>query len=302
MDHGHPSPGARPAPDTVRCRECPGHPVVPLPRGALLGAREPVAGGCLLCRRPLPTPHPADHLCRSCRGECLQCRAPVPEADRAREELCRSCRGECADCSAALPPMPWREPGRPDAGRLPRGEADRRCRPCRSAYLGAHPVARVLAALPPVLLRACGGTTSPLVGETVRDELQRLPPDVLIARIERRWWTFWSHRSLHVPRSEHDQGYGPDDVAYWLVLPHPCRVAQCEDGWLLDDSGVCPACRPAGRMAPETVDWQPEQRADPVRAAAIAADIRRELRWRHGAPRSGRRRAGVPRRGGEPEP
>ncbi|MGW4893515.1 hypothetical protein ACWEQL_14820 [Kitasatospora sp. NPDC004240] len=187
------------------------------------------------------------------RAGCAQCRAPLSEAER---------QGD-----------------RPPAGL---------CRACRSVYLNAHPVARVLAALPPVLLRACGGSADALVRETVREELQRLSADVLIARIERRWWAFWSHRPLSVPRSEDDQGYGPDDVAYWLVIPHPCRVTQCEDGWLLDDSGVCPVCRPVGRMEPETVDWEPERRADPVRAAAIAADIRRELRWRHGVPRSGR--------------
>ncbi|MGW6916398.1 hypothetical protein ACWGB8_21620 [Kitasatospora sp. NPDC054939] len=190
--------------------------------------------------------------------------------------------------------MPLREPGWPGAGRLRRGDGDERCRPCLGAYLTANPVAKVLAALPAALMRACGGSADALVRETVYEELQRLAPEVLIARIERRWWTFWSHRPLRVPRSEADQGYGPDDVAYWLVLPHPCREAQCEDGWLLDDSGVCPVCRPAGRMVPETVDWEPEQRADPVRAAAIAADIRRELRWRHGAPRSGRRRPAGP--------
>ena len=274
-------------PDIFRCRECPSHPVLPVPCAI-------DTSKCRRCqgeRRYLPLPHPSDHLCSVCRSECVHCMAPMFTDAVPRDGMCRACRGLCDTCGTDLEPMPLIDPAWPEAGRKVRSAAQKRCKGCTTAYLNFNPFVKVASALPLALLRECGDTTPALVADTIRSELEYHSPEELIARIERRWWTVWSNRRLSREDTEDVRGYGPDDVAYWLVAPPQCANRDCEDGWLADDSGPCPECRqPNSSMNPVTIDWQPANRTDPERASVIAAEIRHELRWRYGVPRSQRGR------------
>lgn len=263
----------------VQCDVCPGRPVLPTPDAHADTRR------CVRCQgqdRWLPLPHPDDHLCAVCRRECPGCRALTAEENT----LCLDCRGRCRVCRGERPPRPVGEPVRIGVGERKDGTFrkyekvywpqtwDRDlCDAC--AAPPRHPLRAALAALPEKLIRACGGTAPRRAVETIEAELAFRTPVQLAERIERRWWGGWASRPLQRKSDGADEGYGPDDVAVWLVAPHPCR-ARCEDGWQPDDPGrLCPVCRGASarRLAErdDDEDGYPEQRAQ-REAAATGAD------------------------------
>ncbi|WP_165953792.1 hypothetical protein [Streptomyces sp. 8K308] len=125
---------------------------------------------------------------------------------------------------------------------FPRSWEEGLCDGCRTAATSADPVRRVLAALPEKLLLACGRTAPPTVVATIRAELAHHTPGQLAERIERRWYGSWNSRPLTRESDNRQDGYGPDDVAVWLLAPHPCR-ARCDDGWDPANSDRrCPHC------------------------------------------------------------
>ncbi|MFP8906563.1 hypothetical protein [Streptomyces atacamensis] len=240
----------------VRCGTCPGMPLLPTPCDI-------DTGKCLRCQdrsRPLPVPHPEDHLCDVCRRECPGCGAPSAQGGR-----CRACRGLCRTCHAPLPARPGDTavrgesgPRSPDgAGRpgeraprrervyFPRSRLDGQCDTCRNAPDSADPVRAVLAALPDKVIRACGGTAPPAVVDTIRAELRYHTVAQLAARVDRRWWGGWASRPLSRDADERQDGHRPDHVAVWLLAPGGCP-ARCDDGWTPGNPDLpCPLC--AGR-------------------------------------------------------
>ncbi|MCC2280743.1 hypothetical protein LKL35_36010 [Streptomyces sp. ET3-23] len=117
------------------------------------------------------------------------------------------------------------------------------CDACRNAASSPDPVRAVLSAVPDKLLRACGGVVPPGAMRILREELQYRSVRQLTARIERRWWGSWASRLLFREPDEKQEGYRPDDVVQWLLLPTDCP-AQCEDGFSPDDPDrPCPHCR-----------------------------------------------------------
>ncbi|MCI0383116.1 hypothetical protein [Streptomyces sp. CNQ085] len=231
----------------VRCGTCPGMPLLPTPCDI-------DTAKCLRCQdrnRPLPVPHPEDHLCDVCRRECPGCGAPSAQGGR-----CRTCRGLCRTCHAPLPartgggtvreePRP-RNPGerasRRERVHFPRTWLDGQCETCRNAPGSGDPVRAVLAALPDKVVRACGGTAPPTVIDTIRAELRHHTTAQLVARVERRWWGGWSSRPLSREADERRDGYRPDHVAVWLLTPGDCP-ARCDDGWTPGDpDSPCPLC------------------------------------------------------------
>ncbi|MCF3143760.1 hypothetical protein [Streptomyces platensis] len=64
-------------------------------------------------------------------------------------------------------------------------------------------------------------------------------------------WRSWCSRPLTRDADDRTEGYRPDDVALWLLIPTPCS-GQCEDGWRLADrpdrdDEPCTVCR-GGRL------------------------------------------------------
>lgn len=222
---------------TIRCGTCPGAPI--------LTTHNPAHKDylCVRCQdndgkgRAIDVPHPVDHLCEVCRLECPGCAAPTTDGQK-----CRACRRKCRTCSRELPDRPAPTPRvtpaaeRRDRRRrwdrvfFDRPSLQEQCDTCRDATPSADPVSTVLAALPERLIRACGGRIPRLVVDTVRSELRTHPPLQLAARIERRWWTRWSRERLERKVDEDHAGWGPDDVALWLITPTTC-AGRCEDGW-----------------------------------------------------------------------
>ncbi|CAM5535063.1 hypothetical protein SRIMM317S_07414 [Streptomyces rimosus subsp. rimosus] len=132
---------------------------------------------------------------------------------------------------------------------FPRSWDRDQCDACQTAASAKDPLRAVLAALPDKLVLACGGGVPPAVVDLVRDELQRHSAARIAARVERRWWQSWAGRPLRRDGDAHRDGYGPDDVAVWLLTPTACN-GRCEDGWLLApperpdrDDEPCPVCR-----------------------------------------------------------
>lgn len=267
----------------VRCPVCPGRPGLDAPAGT--DVRK-----CVCCQgeqRWLPLPHPADHLCAVCRSTCSRCKAPAGSGPGG---LCVVCRGQCRMCDGPLPepgsrPEKFEAPGRREHDRpryyftAPAGRG--LCDGCRHGYPSAEQ--RALQALPPALIRACGGTTPKAAMDLVRSQLQHgVPAHRLAERIERRWFQRWAHRPLSRPRTDQSEPYGPDEVAVWLVAPGGCP-AGCEDGWLADDPGrPCPVCRPA---AVHRAIAEPQPNTEVARE--IAATARAALQAGKPRPRSG---------------
>lgn len=100
-------------------------------------------------------------------------------------------------------------------------------------------------AFPPKLVWACGGSVPAAAARCVQDELRYYASRELVARIERRWHTVWTHRPLtYDGNGEEWTAYGPDDVALWLIAPTDCE-GRCEDGWVRGrPDEQCPVCRP----------------------------------------------------------
>ncbi|OEV11348.1 hypothetical protein [Streptomyces nanshensis] len=226
-------------PAEVRCETCPGRPVLPTPVD--IDTRK-----CVRCQGKnayLSVPHPEDHLCTPCRRACPTCGGATVRGGGE----CRSCRRVCRHCGGSLPPpeveaggVEW-APERvvyPDAGT--RGLCGR----CRTAHTSSDPLTVVLAAVPEKLLRACGGQVPARAMEQMRWELQDRTGVQLVERIERRWWGKWAHLPLEKKATDRQEGYGPDDVLGWLVVPTECQ-GRCEDGFIPDDPNrPCPVCRP----------------------------------------------------------
>ncbi|WP_030661434.1 hypothetical protein [Streptomyces rimosus] len=247
----------RPSADraVIRCDQCPGRPVLATHR------EETDTRRCVRCQgehRWLAQPHPEDHLCAVCRRECPGCQAPTSNGER-----CRACRDRCRTCAGPLPQRPAYasgvthvEPGkRRDRRRkwartyFPRSWDRDQCDACQTAASARDPLRAVLAALPDKLVLACGGAVPPAVVDLVHDELQRHPAARIAARVERRWWQGWAGRPLRRDGDGRRDGYGPDDVAVWLLTPTACN-GRCEDGWLPApperpdrDDVPCPVCR-----------------------------------------------------------
>lgn len=250
----------------VRCGQCPGHPVLPA------HDEDTDTRRCVRCQgehRWLPLPHPDNHLCMVCRRECPGCQALTGATDGRK---CRACQGICRTCSTPLPrrgdpkdALVHIEPAsRKDRRRrytktiFPRSWGWDLCTACRGAQTSAEPVRAVLAALPDKVVRACGGNVPPSVIDALHTELQRgETTDHLTARIERRWWNGWASRPLHREGDRYSDGYRPDDVALWLVVPTSCS-GRCEDGWHRaghdqpdQDDTPCGTCR-GGRLLTHT--------------------------------------------------
>lgn len=254
---------------SVRCSVCPGQPVLP-------GRPDADLRRCLRCQgrdRFLPVPHPLDHLCEVCRSECPGCGAPTGPGGGG---MCRACRRLCVRCLTPLPPLAGEQAvvERVRAGPPPSGGREARtvvlvpatrgrllCPACRGDQ-AAGPEHRVLLALPDPVLRACGGTAPAAVFRVIRSELLVRTASQLADRIERRWHNRWSHLPLHRTDDGTGQGgYGPDDVARWLVEPGRC-TGGCEDGWMPGSGEPCPLCQPPPR---------PPRPA--VAPSAVAADM-----------------------------
>ena len=249
---------------SVRCPVCSGQVVV-------AGRPDADLRRCVRCQgrdRLLPVPHPRDHLCAACRSECPVCRAPAgPDGG-----VCRGCRRLCARCLTPLPDRSGEPPlvERPATGPAPSGGREPRtrlfvpdprsrtlCDSCRGGNDVERPEQRVLRALPDGLIRACGGTAPAAAVEMIRAELQIRTAGQLVERIERRWHARWSHLPLRAVGDSGDRaGYGPDDVAVWLVAPGRCGGG-CEQGWMLGTGDPCPRCRPAPRKQPAPVPLSP---------------------------------------------
>ncbi|MCP9213286.1 hypothetical protein [Streptomyces cucumeris] len=207
-----------------------------------------------------------------CRRECPVCQAVTDQTDG---KLCRHCQGRCRTCSTRLPQRPAPTPTRVEAthrkdkrDRWARiyypltGDQDL-CDACQRATVSTDPLRAVLAALPDKLLHACGGGVPATVVQTIQTELLRTTAARIAARIERRWWGTWAVRPLKREAEPGQDGYGPDDVAVWLLAPTPCD-GRCEDGWRpatrpTEDDQPCPVCRggwllPDRRLEPDTRD------------------------------------------------
>ncbi|MDI5962910.1 hypothetical protein POF50_010375 [Streptomyces sp. SL13] len=230
---------------TVRCPTCPDHPVLNAPE-------ETDTRRCIRCQgehRRLREPHPGDHLCDVCRSECPRCDAP---AGPGLGGLCRACSGRCRDCGGQLSlrstdttvvTAPPRAGGDRTRVLFPSTWTKSLCDRCLHSR-AADRERQVTRTLPPKLLRACGGSAPARAVYVIRAELERNPVRRLTERIERRWWQQWSDRPLRRAGDEDVAGYGPDDVAVWLVSPSGCRGG-CEDGWVPDNPDEpCPVCRP----------------------------------------------------------
>ncbi|MQS01333.1 hypothetical protein FNX44_005475 [Streptomyces sp. OF1] len=255
----------------VRCDSCPGQPILSTATAVDLNL-------CVRCQgeeRRLPWPHPEDHLCAPCRRECPECRAPSPKGG-----TCLACQGVCWSCRAPLPVRPVgeveiKEPrsGRGGASQwsrafFPRSWGNDLCDACREGERSADPVRAVLAAFPPKLLSACGGTAPPAAVSSIRVQLQQYTVAQLAARVERRWWGGWASRPLSRKATDTQDGYGPDDVALALISPPACP-ARCDDGWVPGDPDrPCPAC--LARRAQERDGEEEPQREAFYRDAARA--------------------------------
>ncbi|WP_037866861.1 hypothetical protein [Streptomyces sp. NRRL S-1868] len=276
---------SRPAQDrpTIRCGTCPGAPILPT------HDREHKDHLCARCQNPgreLPVPHPADHLCPQCRRECPACHAPTLDG-----RLCRSCASRCRTCGGPVPERPAASPPETvPAGRrkdrnhrwdrhlYARPALQEQCETCRqNTTENRDPVTTVLAAMPGQIVRACHGRIPAAVIDTVRSELRSREPLQLAARIERRWWTTWAHRPLQRKASDDHEGWGPDDVALWLVTATAC-AGRCEDGWHpapherpdLDDT-PCTTCQ-GGRLLAHRAPSHDHDEGEPDPRPATAAD------------------------------
>ena len=272
---------------TVRCEVCPGYPALPTKN------HDAKLDRCIRCQgndRRLPLPHPEDHLCQVCRRECPTCQAPTPKGGE-----CRTCQSKCRLCQTPLPRRPHtatalaaneatarsstirvvasgeRKDRKGDKTRwpkvfFPRSWEEGLCDGCRTASSSTDPVRQVLAAFPEKLLRACGGTAPPSVMDTIRAELRHHHPRQLAQRIERRWYGSWANLPLRREETDDQEAYRPDDVAVWLLAPHPCR-ARCDDGWVPGDPDRrCPHCT-SPRSEPDAQD----DRTDGDEQASTAA-------------------------------
>lgn len=150
--------------------------------------------------------------------------------------------------------------------------ADGDCQCRRWQRPGTDPVAYLLHALPPPLMRAFhGGFPNELVG-LIRRELGSRTPDQLLDRVERRWHARWSHTLQE--KDEDGRRHQPLEIARHLLTPGHCAEPSCEDGRLLTTDTPCGRCaQPLHRFVPAQAD----RRAAAERARTTATAIRREM-------------------------
>jgi len=139
---------------------------------------------------------------------------------------------------------------------------------------GQHPAAWISAAIPSPLMRALerrGGIPHTVRGSLTQQLEDGIPPQRLRDRIERRWFLHHAHTSGS------DLLVRADEIALQLVAPPECRPG-CEDGWMLDDSGSCAACKPNGTRVDITGNESDGPRSSPTTYGRAAASVRNRMR------------------------
>jgi hypothetical protein len=152
---------------------------------------------------------------------------------------------------------------------------------------GQSPATWVVQAMPGPLGEALGkrGGVPHNVFRLIDQQLQFRSADELRERIERRWFGRFSHLTGRELRERADQ------IAWDLLVPGDCPAADCEDGWLRDDSGSCPQCRKGGSVLHMTGEDQGVAPvASPRYAGQVLEGMRDQRRRTHGMPRGERSR------------
>ncbi|WP_030272957.1 hypothetical protein [Streptomyces sp. NRRL B-24484] len=139
---------------------------------------------------------------------------------------------------------------------------------------GQYPAVWVAGAYPSVLLAVLGqhGGIPQAMRESILRQLHEghRSPAELRERIERRWWSTYSH----LPAG--DIAERADEIALALVAAPPCSIARCEDGWHLDADRGCPQCRQRHIDTDALPATGPAASSEHI--AATAAAIRRTIR------------------------
>ncbi|MFJ3505723.1 hypothetical protein [Streptomyces sp. NPDC090135] len=105
------------------------------------------------------------------------------------------------------------------------------------------------------------------------EELTRRTPAQLLARVERRWHTRWSH-AIHERDEDNRRRWAPQEIAEFLVGRGPCQNPVCEDGHLIHDDTPCGYCQqPEHRFVPGIA----ETTSTSEHARKTAAEIRQTL-------------------------
>ncbi|MFC6599057.1 hypothetical protein [Kitasatospora paranensis] len=150
---------------------------------------------------------------------------------------------------------------------------------------GQDAVAWVAAAMPGPMMRALdlrGGVPHGVRQEIARQLAEGASAARLRERIERRWWD----RFAQLPGPELLER--ADEIVLALVAEPTCPLG-CEDGWLLEQSRVCPWCRPNGTVIDVSPDEEPGgRRLDADGQARRAAEVRALMRASRRYPGAGR--------------
>ncbi|WP_329028646.1 hypothetical protein [Streptomyces sp. NBC_01423] len=229
------------------------------------GAHSDYCKAHLCCRcqqRTWTTRRHDERLCGLCASCCTDCgRAPAAHLEGLTNGICAECLGRCPRCG----------------NRLPETDA---C-PCRTWKRGPgnDPVAFIMQGLPQPLLQALGHRLPHSLREILSAELTQRTPAQLLARVERRWHTRWSH-AIHERDEDNRRRWAPQEIVEHLVRRGSCRNPDCEDGYLIHDD-------PSRDDTPCGYCQQPEHRFVPGTASVTstsdharrtAAQIRQALR------------------------
>ncbi|GGR34846.1 hypothetical protein GCM10010497_41840 [Streptomyces cinereoruber] len=212
---------------------------------------------CCRCQQRAWTTRLGDErLCGLCASCCRECgRAPARHLEGLNNGLCAECRGRCARCGNR----------NPEQGTCP-------CRTWRKGP-GNDPIAFIMQGFPQPLLQALGHRFPRSLPDILFGELDHRTPAQLLARVERRWHTRWSH-AIHERDEDDRRRWSPQEIAEFLVGRGPCRNPACEDGYLIHDDTPCGHCRqPEHRFVPGTA----ETTSTGEHARRTAAEIRRAL-------------------------
>ncbi|MFC7930380.1 hypothetical protein [Streptomyces cinereoruber] len=212
---------------------------------------------CCRCQQRAWTTRLGDErLCGLCASCCRECgRAPARHLEGLNNGLCAECQGRCARCGNR----------NPEQGACP-------CRTWRKGP-GNDPIAFIMQGFPQPLLQALGHRFPRSLPDILFGELDHRTPAQLLARVERRWHTRWSH-AIHERDEDDRRRWSPQEIAEFLVGRGPCRNPACEDGYLIHDDTPCGHCRqPEHRFVPGTA----ETTSTGEHARRTAAEIRRAL-------------------------
>ncbi|GAA1073402.1 MULTISPECIES: hypothetical protein [Kitasatospora] len=150
---------------------------------------------------------------------------------------------------------------------------------------GQDPAVWAAAAVPGPLMRALdqrGGLPHTVRQDIARQLAEGTPATRLRDRMERRWWERYAQ--LTAP----ELLQRADDIALDLVAAPTCPLG-CEDGWLPDESRVCPWCRPNNTVIDVAPDEEPAgRRLEPEEQARRAAEVRAAMRAGRRYPRPAR--------------